>query len=131
MPFKAAYIFRPGFIQPLHGIKSKTKLYQAIYTVLGPAHSTSASRRTGRGDDDGTTWSSNDQRREARRIEARCLETGRHRSYTRFEYYPRIPCFAGPPSILAGEMIRGESPQHSVQLFNPSHFRTSLSAYRP
>ena len=24
LPFKAAYMFRPGFIQPLHGIKSKT-----------------------------------------------------------------------------------------------------------
>jgi len=36
MPFKAAYMFRPGFIQPLHGIKSKTKLYRAFYSVTGP-----------------------------------------------------------------------------------------------
>jgi uncharacterized protein YbjT (DUF2867 family) len=36
MPFKAAYMFRPGAIQPLHGIRSKTKLYQAVYTVLKP-----------------------------------------------------------------------------------------------
>lgn len=36
LPFKAAYMFRPGFIQPLHGIKSKTKLYQAVYVVLRP-----------------------------------------------------------------------------------------------
>jgi len=36
LPFKAAYMFRPGFIQPLHGIRSKTALYQALYTVLGP-----------------------------------------------------------------------------------------------
>jgi uncharacterized protein YbjT (DUF2867 family) len=36
MPFKAAYMFRPGFIQPLHGVRSKTKLYQFFYTVLGP-----------------------------------------------------------------------------------------------
>jgi hypothetical protein len=34
--FKAAYMFRPGAIQPLHGIRSKTKLYQAFYTVLKP-----------------------------------------------------------------------------------------------
>jgi uncharacterized protein YbjT (DUF2867 family) len=34
--FKAAYMFRPGFIQPLHGIKSKTRLYRAIYAVLTP-----------------------------------------------------------------------------------------------
>jgi uncharacterized protein YbjT (DUF2867 family) len=36
LPFKAAYMFRPGFIQPMDGIKSKTKLYRAIYAVLGP-----------------------------------------------------------------------------------------------
>jgi uncharacterized protein YbjT (DUF2867 family) len=36
LPFRAAYMFRPGFIQPLHGIRSKTRLYQAIYTALGP-----------------------------------------------------------------------------------------------
>jgi uncharacterized protein YbjT (DUF2867 family) len=36
LPFKAAYMFRPGFIQPLHGIVSKTKLYRVFYTVLTP-----------------------------------------------------------------------------------------------
>ena len=36
LPFKAAYMFRPGAIQPLHGIRSKTRLYQAFYTVLKP-----------------------------------------------------------------------------------------------
>ncbi len=36
LPFQAAYMFRPGFIQPLHGIRSKTPVYQAVYTVLGP-----------------------------------------------------------------------------------------------
>jgi uncharacterized protein YbjT (DUF2867 family) len=36
LPFRSAYMFRPGFIQPLHGIRSKTTLYQAIYTVLNP-----------------------------------------------------------------------------------------------
>jgi uncharacterized protein YbjT (DUF2867 family) len=35
MPFKAAYMFRPGFIQPLRGARSKTQLYQAIYNVTG------------------------------------------------------------------------------------------------
>lgn len=38
LPFKAAYMFRPGFIQPLHGIRSKTSWYQAFYTVLGPLY---------------------------------------------------------------------------------------------
>jgi uncharacterized protein YbjT (DUF2867 family) len=36
LPFHAAYMFRPGAIQPLHGIRSKTKLYQTLYTVLKP-----------------------------------------------------------------------------------------------
>jgi hypothetical protein len=35
MRFKA-YAFRPGFIQPLKGVRSKTRLYQAVYDVLGP-----------------------------------------------------------------------------------------------
>jgi uncharacterized protein YbjT (DUF2867 family) len=36
LPFKAAYMFRPGFIQPLHGIQSKTALYRIPYILLGP-----------------------------------------------------------------------------------------------
>jgi uncharacterized protein YbjT (DUF2867 family) len=36
IPFKAAYMLRPGMIVPLHGIKSKTKLYQFFYAALGP-----------------------------------------------------------------------------------------------
>jgi uncharacterized protein YbjT (DUF2867 family) len=36
MPFRAAYMFRPGFIQPLRGVRSRTPLYQAFYTVLAP-----------------------------------------------------------------------------------------------
>jgi hypothetical protein len=38
LPFKAAFAFRPAFIQPLRGIKSKTRLYQAFYTVLNPLY---------------------------------------------------------------------------------------------
>ena len=34
LPFKA-YAFRPGYVQPLDGIKSKTKLYSALYSVVG------------------------------------------------------------------------------------------------
>src|SRR5207253_7670567 len=34
--FERAYMFRPGFIQPLHGIRSKTRAYQLFYTILGP-----------------------------------------------------------------------------------------------
>ncbi len=35
-PFKAVYLFRPGIIRPLHGIRSKTALYQLFYTLSGP-----------------------------------------------------------------------------------------------
>jgi uncharacterized protein YbjT (DUF2867 family) len=37
LPFKAAYMFRPGVIVPLHGIKSRTALYRISYAVLGQA----------------------------------------------------------------------------------------------
>jgi hypothetical protein len=36
LPFKAAYMFRPGFIQPLHGITSKTKSYRILYAAINP-----------------------------------------------------------------------------------------------
>jgi uncharacterized protein YbjT (DUF2867 family) len=36
LPFKAAFMFRPGYIQPLRGIRSKTRWYQALYDVIGP-----------------------------------------------------------------------------------------------
>lgn len=32
--FKAAYMFRPGAIQSLHDVKSKTTLYRILYSVL-------------------------------------------------------------------------------------------------
>ncbi len=36
LPFRAAYMFRPGVIVPLHGIQSKTRFYQFFYTLTGP-----------------------------------------------------------------------------------------------
>ena len=33
-PFKSAYMLRPGYIQPMHGVKSKTPLYRVFYVVL-------------------------------------------------------------------------------------------------
>jgi uncharacterized protein YbjT (DUF2867 family) len=36
LPFKAAYMFRPAGIQPLHGVKSRTAWVQAIYVVTAP-----------------------------------------------------------------------------------------------
>ena len=35
MPWKAAYVFRPAFIQPLDGIQSRTTLYRVFYSALG------------------------------------------------------------------------------------------------
>lgn len=36
MPFKAAYMFRPGLILPMKGIKSKTGWYNAAYVLMRP-----------------------------------------------------------------------------------------------
>jgi uncharacterized protein YbjT (DUF2867 family) len=36
LPFKAAYMFRPAGIQPLHGVRSKTGWINAIYVVAAP-----------------------------------------------------------------------------------------------
>ena len=36
MPFQAAYMFRPGVIVPLHGIKSRTALYRIPYMLMAP-----------------------------------------------------------------------------------------------
>jgi uncharacterized protein YbjT (DUF2867 family) len=54
LPFKAAYMFRPGLIQPLHGIRSRTTLYRLLYALsrpllpillrLFPAHVTTTER---------------------------------------------------------------------------------------
>jgi uncharacterized protein YbjT (DUF2867 family) len=35
LPFRA-YVMRPGFIQPMHGIRSRTRLYALGYTVGAP-----------------------------------------------------------------------------------------------
>ena len=37
LPFKAAYMFRPGVIQPVHGARSKTAAYRIAYALLNPA----------------------------------------------------------------------------------------------
>lgn len=36
LPFRGAYIFRPGMIEPLDGIKSKTAAYRIFYTLAKP-----------------------------------------------------------------------------------------------
>jgi hypothetical protein len=36
LPFKAAYMFRPSGIQPLHGVRSKTGWINVVYAVTAP-----------------------------------------------------------------------------------------------
>jgi len=36
LPIKAAFMFRPGMIVPLHGIRSKTAIYRWLYIALTP-----------------------------------------------------------------------------------------------
>lgn len=36
LPFKAVYVFRPGIIQPLHGVQSKTPGYRLFYAFTKP-----------------------------------------------------------------------------------------------
>ena len=36
LPFKAVYVLRPGIIQPLHGIRSKTDAYRWFYALTRP-----------------------------------------------------------------------------------------------
>jgi len=36
LPFKEAYMFRPGYIHPMNGIKSSARLTRVLYAVLRP-----------------------------------------------------------------------------------------------
>ena len=38
LPFKATFMFRPGYIQPVGGVRSRTGWVQALYTVVAPAY---------------------------------------------------------------------------------------------
>jgi uncharacterized protein YbjT (DUF2867 family) len=38
LPFKGAYMVRPAYIQPRHGIKSRTKWTRILYAVVGPLY---------------------------------------------------------------------------------------------
>ncbi len=35
MPFKHVHVFRPGYVQPLRGIKSRTTWYNGLYQIFG------------------------------------------------------------------------------------------------
>ena len=36
LPFKGKYVFRPAFIRPTHGIRSRTPSYRVLYAILMP-----------------------------------------------------------------------------------------------
>jgi hypothetical protein len=36
LPFKSAYMFRPGIIEPLYGARSKTPAYRTFYMLSKP-----------------------------------------------------------------------------------------------
>jgi uncharacterized protein YbjT (DUF2867 family) len=36
MPFRAAYMFRPGLVIPLHGLRSSTRWYNVVYAIMKP-----------------------------------------------------------------------------------------------
>ncbi len=38
MPFMARYVFRPAYIQPLHGIQSRTRMYRILYRATAPLY---------------------------------------------------------------------------------------------
>jgi uncharacterized protein YbjT (DUF2867 family) len=38
MPFREAYMFRPGAIMPLHGIRSSTRWYNVAYAAIRPIY---------------------------------------------------------------------------------------------
>lgn len=36
LPFRGVYLFRPAFIRPMHGIRSRTRLYNVLYAAMAP-----------------------------------------------------------------------------------------------
>jgi uncharacterized protein YbjT (DUF2867 family) len=38
LPFKAAFMFRPGYIQPMHGIVARNRWTRVMYKVMGPLY---------------------------------------------------------------------------------------------
>ena len=38
LPFKASYVLRPAYIQPRHGIQSRTRMYRLLYRVVAPLY---------------------------------------------------------------------------------------------
>lgn len=86
MPFRALYIFRPGFIQPLDGIRSRTPLYNKLYPVLVPVMLVMKALTPG-------------QITDTRRIGRAMLNVVRGGFPRRILHNPDINAAAGPPHV--------------------------------
>ena len=83
LPFKAAYAFRPAYIQPLNGIVPKTAWLRALYAVASaPVPGVEGALSQVR-DHDGADGPRNDPRRQGRRTEARAGKSGHQRDLRR------------------------------------------------
>ena len=80
MPFKAAYMFRPGYIQPLHGIRTKTKWYGAALRDDGAALSSMEVAFPEVRDNDGMRRPRDAERRQAGCSQI-CVREPRHQQY--------------------------------------------------
>jgi uncharacterized protein YbjT (DUF2867 family) len=38
LPFGGVWLFRPGYVQPMKGVRSRTRIYNVAYAVLGPLY---------------------------------------------------------------------------------------------
>ena len=38
MPFGHLWVFRPGYVQPVGGVRSRTRLYNVVYGIAGPLY---------------------------------------------------------------------------------------------
>ncbi len=76
LPFKATYMFRPGYIQPMHGIKSSTGWYRRDVHRVDPAVSTVARAVPAQRDDHRADWPGHDRGRTAWCADARPGERG-------------------------------------------------------
>ena len=56
MPFRSAFMFRPGMIQPLDGIRSKTRAYRLGLCGDGAGHASAAPRVSEFGPDNARDW---------------------------------------------------------------------------
>ena len=78
LPFKAVYSFRPGVIQPLHGIRSRTPLYRkSVHGARAPAAAGSIALSEP-DSHDGADWAGDARRRQARVARSR-PGSARHR----------------------------------------------------